>query len=298
MADGTAADDGVPTGVGRTALGTALVRAMESARPNRLFHDPYAAAFLAAAPAVFRRGRSADRVATTAATAHGRLSPADSPIPPAVSFWSHVVIRTRFFDDYLLDATARGVRQVVLLAAGLDTRAYRLPWPPEVRVFEVDLPAVLDFKQRVLDRQTARPQCERHVVPADLREDWPASLLAAGLRAQQPTAWLPEGLLMYLTAAQATNLLAAIGELSVEGSRLAIEHEQVDDMLAQARRIPAIAEYTALWHGGLPDTRDFLAADGWRIETHSPSEVNTRYARKSSAPTVGGFVSATKARAS
>ena len=111
----------VPIGVGRTALGVALVRAMESRRRDRLFHDPYAAAFLAAAQAMF------DGDQRGAVAGLGGLS------SEGAAFWSHAVIRTRFFDDYLLDPTGQGIRQVVLLAAGLDTRAYRLVWPAAVR---------------------------------------------------------------------------------------------------------------------------------------------------------------------
>jgi methyltransferase (TIGR00027 family) len=93
-------------------------------------------------------------------------------------FHAHGVIRTRFFDDYLAAATAAGCRQVMLLAAGLDTRAFRLAWPQRTRVFEVDLPDVLAFKETVLATRNAAPRRERITVPADLREDWMAELTA------------------------------------------------------------------------------------------------------------------------
>lgn len=140
------------------------------------------------------------------------------------SLGRHVVIRTRFFDDYLLDAAAAGVRQVVLLAAGLDTRAFRLPWPGGVRVFELDLPEVLTFKAQVLARSGAAPCCGRAVLPVDLRTDWRGALLASGHDLGQPTAWLVEGLLIYLTATEAGRLLADITATSAPGSRLAFEH--------------------------------------------------------------------------
>jgi methyltransferase (TIGR00027 family) len=107
-----------------------------------------------------------------------------------------MVIRTRFFDDYLLDATARGIGQVVLLAAGLDTRAYRLLWPRGVRVFELDLPEVMGFKEGVLTERRAVSRCERTVVPIDLRKGWTVPLSKAGLSSSEPTTWLAEGLLI------------------------------------------------------------------------------------------------------
>jgi len=137
-------DGGVPTGVGKTALGVAAVRAAESRRTDRLFNDPYAEAFLAAAPGAF------DLEQRTGAGVMASWGAALS---------SHAVTRTRFFDDYLLAATAGGIGQVVLLGAGLDARAFRLPWTDDVRLFELDRPDVLAFKERVLDRAVpAAPQ--------------------------------------------------------------------------------------------------------------------------------------------
>jgi len=272
----------VPAGVGRTALGVALVRAMESRRPDRLFHDPYAAAFLAAAPTVFDRDRRG------AVAGLGGLSAAGA------AFSSHAVIRTRFFDDHLLDVTEQGVRQVVLLAAGLDTRAYRLPWPAGVRLFEVDLAEVLDFKRRVLAKRAAVPRCDRRPVPADLCADWTVPLTGAGLRPDRPTAWLLEGLLIYLSAEETTHLLTSVGDLSVAGSRVAFEFEaaDADTLRERAGRVPAIAEYVALWKGGLPDVPGWLAARGWLPEKHHWADVVTRYGR-AAGPSRGGFVTAT-----
>jgi methyltransferase (TIGR00027 family) len=274
----------VPTGVGKTALGVAMVRAEESRRSDRLFDDPYAAAFLAAAPGVFEREQRAATAGVGDTAAWG------------AAFWSRAVIRTRFFDDYLLDAVQRGIRQVVLLAAGLDTRAYRLAWPDGVHLYELDLPEVLDFKQRVLDDRAAVPRCHRRAIAADLREDWATPLMAAGLHPGQPTAWLLEGLLIYLSADQAAHLLASVGELSTRGSRVALEFEDVvtDTMRAQARRAPAMAEYAALWKGGLPDVPTWLTAHGWRPEVHDRAQVAARFSRAASGTSAGGFVTATR----
>ena len=134
---------GLPVGVAKTALGVAMVRAQESQRDDRLFKDPYAEAFLIASPGAF------DAEQRAAEAGAGDMA------PWGAAFWSHAVTRTRFFDDYLLDATAHGIRQVVLLAAGLDTRAYRLPWPRGVRVYELDLPEVMRFKGKVLTERAA-----------------------------------------------------------------------------------------------------------------------------------------------
>jgi methyltransferase (TIGR00027 family) len=271
----------VPTGVGRTALGVAMVRAMESRRRNRLFHDPYAAAFLAAAPEVFDPAQRG-----TAALAGGVSS-------TGAAFWSRVVIRTRFFDDFLLEATGRGIEQVVILAAGLDARAYRLAWPAGRRVFELDLPEVLAFKRRVLDRHHAVARCDHRPVAADLRADWAAPLIAAGLRPDRSTAWLLEGLLIYLSRAEADHLLTMLDGLSAPGSRVAFEFEEIDagTLKEQARRLPVVAEYAALWQGGEPEAPGWLARHGWRVERQDGRDVCARYGRAARA-SPGGFITA------
>ncbi|GAA2096719.1 SAM-dependent methyltransferase [Kitasatospora saccharophila] len=226
--------------VSRTALAVARVRAYESSRPEPLFTDPYALAFIAAS---------------------GTPLPTAGPDRPLARLLvTRGIMRTRFYDDRL---PAAGARQVVLLAAGLDTRAYRLAWPPGTRLFEVDLPAVLDFKQSVLDEQGAEPACERVALPADLAEpDWTDRLLAAGFDPGRPTVWLAEGLLVYLDAEQAAGLLTAVGGLSAPGSSLLTEQAR------DVSRVPAeagLTEMTALWRGGLgPGTADWLDAHGWR----------------------------------
>ena len=144
-------------GVGHTGLTVAAVRAQETARPDRLFADPLAAAFAAAAGLGPGAGPGGRRGA-------------------ALRVW--VVARTVFLDDLLAEAGQRGCRQVVLLGAGFDARAFRLPWPPGTRCFEVDTPDVLGPKDQVLATERAVPGCERIVVPCDLRDDWPAALRA------------------------------------------------------------------------------------------------------------------------
>jgi methyltransferase (TIGR00027 family) len=276
----------IPTGVGCTAIGMALVRAEESRRPDRLFDDPYAAAFVAAAPGAV---------------------PEQRPAPGELASWGatisvHGVIRTRFFDDYLLAACAAGCRQVVLLAAGLDTRAFRLAWPAGVRLFELDLPEVLAFKERVLAAHAAVPQCERTLLPGDLRQDWPAALIKTGLEPAVPTAWLAEGLLIYLSADEAARLLSAVGELSARGSQLAFEFEQRaaadTGLLDQARAIPALAQVTRLWKGGLGgDAPDWLTRHGWQPRSHDRAALAAAYGRAVTSPSIGGFLTAVRRRA-
>jgi methyltransferase (TIGR00027 family) len=268
-----------PSGVGKTALGMAMIRAQESRRSDRLFDDPYAAAFLAAAPGVF----DAEQRAAATGGATGLWGAA---------FSSHAVIRTRFFDDYLLDATRQGLRQVVLLAAGLDSRAYRLAWPESVRLFELDLPELLDFKEHILNGQRAVARCHRVALPVDLRGKWAAPLIKAGFQRIEPTAWLAEGLLIYLSVDEAAHLLTAVGHLSAAGSRIGFEFESIgtEEMREQAHMTPALRQYAAMWKGGLPDAPGWLAEQGWRPEVHDRATVSSRYGRNVAGPSAGGFI--------
>ena len=165
-------------GVSKTALWVASMRATEAARPDRLHSDPLAAAFVAASGA----------------------EPIGAP-PGAAEF---LAIRTRFYDDFLDDAF---VPQVVLLAAGLDSRAFRLSWPSGASVFELDLPELMSFKETVVADSGVVAACSRVVVPIDLRTDWASALLAAGFDTSVPTAWVAEGLLQYLSAEENDRLL-------------------------------------------------------------------------------------------
>ncbi|MBD0689606.1 SAM-dependent methyltransferase [Streptomyces sp. CBMA123] len=243
--------------VSRTALGVARVRAHESVRPDPLFTDPYAAGFVEAAG-----------MPTGA--------PDRRPVSGlAAGLVVHIRLRTRFYDDRL---PAAGADQVVLLAAGLDTRAYRLDWPAGTRLWELDLPPVLEFKQRVLDSADAVPTCERDALPGDLLDPgWPRRLVEAGFDPQRPTVWLAEGLVVYLSAEQAAGLLTAVGSLSAPGSRLLMERGRD---VSRTPRDPALAHVIELWQGGLgPDTEQWLNAHGWDARTTSLAEVGNGYGR-------------------
>jgi methyltransferase (TIGR00027 family) len=271
----------IPPGVGRTALGVARIRAAESARPDRLFDDPLAAAFAAAAPA--------DQAPVDGLPP----GPAGTPVS-RLGF--HVVIRTRFYDDYLLGAVAAGCRQVVLVAAGLDCRAFRLDWPDGVSLFELDQPEVLEFKQAVLAGRGARPRARRRTVPVDLRGDWPARLTAAGFDPARPTAWLVEGLLIYLSSDQAARLLTDVGTLSAPGSQVAMERgESVPGLTRETSATPLGARLAALWQGGLgEDNAAWLAGHGWRAARHDLAEVAAGYGRPAPDDARSGFVTATR----
>lgn len=280
--------EGSLQGVGRTALGVAVVRARESLREDRLFNDPFAQAFVDASPGAFpERPTSAEDLAA--------LGPLAS-LGEVFSF--HAVVRTRFFDDYLIAATAGGCQQVVLLAAGLDTRAFRLSWPDDVRVFELDLPQVLSFKEAVLAGSDAVPNCRRTVVPVDLREQWATGLVAAGFDPTTPTAWLAEGLLLYLTADEVAHLLTQVAELSAPDSLLSCEHGSIADttLLTQARGMPAMDQFTPLWKGGLgEDAPNWLSRHGWRPRLHDRAELAASYGRPVPESSSGGFITAVRA---
>lgn len=265
--------------VSRTAVGVAALRAYESNRPDRLFDDPYAAAFFEAGRAVLP-------------------TPGGDPLQDGLGalMYPQIVVRTRFYDDYLLEA---GCPQVVLLAAGLDTRAFRLAWPSGTRLFEVDLPEVLAFKDDVLAARGASPSCERVVVRADLREDWATALRAAGFDPAVPTAWLVEGLLIYLSHEDAERLLTIVGELSAPGSRVSFEHRSADapdGLIARARATEGGEHVTGLWRGGLRTAApDWLATHGWRPSTVTRAEVAAGYGRPADGTaTADGFVTAVR----
>ncbi|WP_372404173.1 SAM-dependent methyltransferase [Streptomyces luteireticuli] len=263
----------IPEGVGRTALAVAHARMLESHRPDRLFDDPYAAAFVEAA-------------------GQGRERPGgDAPSPGLVQILHHLVVRTRFFDDFVRRAAADGCRQVVLPAAGLDTRAYRLDWPAGTVCYEIDMPEVLAFKERVLAERAAVPRARRTALAADLRRPgWTAALTDAGFDPARPSAWLVEGLLVYLEAADAARLLERAGALAAPGSRLALTHglgAGDTSPHGRAATVPEMASVFALWKGGLPeDPVDWLARRGWRAAWHDRAEAAMAYGRPA------GYVSA------
>ena len=237
--------------VGATGLGVAAIRAAETNRPDRLFADPLAAAFVAAS---------------------GWTPPDRPPEGRVRALVRWVVARTVFLDGLIADAVHAGCRQAVLLGAGFDARAFRLPWPPAARLFELDSADVLNSKARILAQQAAQPVCDRVPVACDLREDWPGALLAAGFDAAQPTVWVAEGLLVYLDWDEVQGLIADLTELSAPGSRLgltmATRPPTGDGWIASLRRSTA-PDDPAAW----------LAGHGWTAELTNPSDVLAAHGR-------------------
>src|SRR6185312_7441407 len=130
-----------------------------------------------------------------------------------------IAARTRYFDEFFADAAGAGIRQAVVLASGLDTRAYRLDWPTGMAVFEIDQPAVIEFKTTTLAGLGAEPKADLRPVAVDLREDWSTELNAAGFEPTRPSAWIAEGLFGYLAPESQDRLLDAVTALSAPGSR-------------------------------------------------------------------------------
>ena len=264
----------IPQGVGWTALLVAAQRAAESRRPDALFHDPLAEALV-------------DRVGEGGLGGTPALHSEDGePTPTTAMMGDYLPIRTRFFDDALLAATADGIGQVVLLAAGLDGRAFRLPWPAGTRVFEIDTAEVLGFKEELTgDLATT---AARTTVAVDLRDDWPAALRRAGFDPSRPTVWLAEGLLIYLPADANDALLARVGELSAPGSRIVTEHSEGDPSAAvhgdgtppEVRDDPGFRLFTELVDEGPPDDpTPWLSRHGWAPTVHSLAEAAARVDR-------------------
>ena len=203
--------------VGSTAVMVAAARAAETDKPDPLIRDPFAKILVnEAGTGVWEKMLDSsllDKVAEIDAE--------------AAAIFEHMrgyqAVRTHFFDAHLEGAAAAGIRQVVILASGLDSRAYRLDWPAGTTVYEIDQPKVLEYKAATLAAHGAAPSADRHEVAIDLRQDWPAALIAEGFDPKAPTAWLAEGLLMYLPADAQDRLFAQITGLSATGSRLAAE---------------------------------------------------------------------------
>jgi methyltransferase (TIGR00027 family) len=202
----------ITTSVGATALFVATARALEAQKPDPLAIDPFAEMFCRAVG-----GNVADVL-------DGKLPEHPLKTPDwGQHFVNFQGARTRYFDDYFRRAADAGVRQVVVLAAGLDSRAYRLRWPDETTIFELDRPQVLDFKREVLSENRATPNAERREVAVDLRDDWPQALRDSGFDPSTPSAWIAEGLLIYLPAAAEEQLFTGINALAATGSHIAVE---------------------------------------------------------------------------
>ncbi len=193
-----------------------------------------------------------------------------------------MAVRTRWFDKLFTDAAAAGVRQAVNLAAGLDARAYRLPWPDGTTVYELDQPEVIEFKSKTLADLGAQPTAERRTVAIDLRNDWPKALLDNGFDPTQPTAWIAEGLLIYLPSEAQDLLFDRINELSAPGSRVATEHipdvsmfsdERSQQIANRLKKYGHDIEMSDLiYHGERSHVIEYLTAHGWDVSSKTMRE--------------------------
>jgi methyltransferase (TIGR00027 family) len=244
--------------VALTAQFTAKARAIESQRANALFHDPWADLFA---------GRAGDAWLARQQSDHPGLP---------------LILRTRFFDDFFAERMGdMSLCQVVLLAAGYDTRAYRLAWPERTRLYEIDQPAVLARKETLLQQEGAAPRCEQVAIGVDLTSDWSAPLLAAGFTPERPSVWLLEGLLMYLTQAEAEAVINSITRLTSQNSWIGL------DLLNNAtltspwtqERVARLAQRGMPWRFGIDDPRAWLASLRWDAQVTTPEEVGRRLGR-------------------
>lgn len=255
----------LPNGVGLTAVSMAAERGAESERPDHLFTDPVARLFVDLAQQEAEIPGLADDVTL-------------SDMLPVYA--GYAALRTRYFDDLALDACRGGVRQVVVPAAGLDARGFRLPWPDGTRLYELDIPEVLAFKRRALSGADFTPTCERKEIPVDLRADWPLRLRAAGFDPGQPTMWIVEGLMVYMDDPDNDRMMERIADLSAPGSRLAGDHMHVDlARLPDGEIIDALTGIDDVWRSSIEDPGEWLGGYGWIAEVADPAKIAGAYGR-------------------
>jgi methyltransferase (TIGR00027 family) len=256
--------------VGATATAVAASRAMASQGPDPLLDDPWADALVRAVG-----------IDTFVKLIDGEIGQTDDPLLNRRAMNEQIAVRTRFFDDFFRQATGSGIRQAVILASGLDTRAYRLPWPAGTVVFEIDQLEVITFKTTTLAGLGAEPTAQRCAIAVDLRDDWPLALKEAGLDTSRPTAWSAEGLLPYLPPEAQDRLFDNIAALSAPGSRIATEHldlrgipsDWAERLTERSRRIGSNINLAELFYTGDRNTAaDYLAGHGWRVDIRTTEQ--------------------------
>ncbi|HXO78977.1 MAG TPA: class I SAM-dependent methyltransferase [Mycobacterium sp.] len=259
--------------VGATATAVAARRAMASKGPNPLIDDPFAEPLVnAVGVEAFIKMMNGDIELTD-----------DDPAFTSQRLAEGMAVRTRFFDNFFTDAAKAGVRQAVILAAGLDTRAYRLPWPSGTLVYEIDQPQVIEFKTRTLADLGATPTADRKAVAVDLRDDWVGALRDIGFNTERPTAWIAEGLLGYLPPDAQDRLFDTITTLSFSGSRIGTGYvPDIRDRIAKRgneiserwRRLGLNVNWADLvYDGDRNDPAEYLAARGWQTTVHTTPEL-------------------------
>lgn len=262
----------IVTSVGYTALAVAAERAVETKRADSLIQDKFAEQFVIAAAVP-----NLVRYIVTPRPAN----------PGMARFSRHMGVRSRFFDEFFLDAAAAGIRQSVILAAGLDARAHRLDWPAGQIVFELDRPLVLSFKNAILEKSSVAPRSDRRAVAVDLRDDWPSALRAAGFDPTTPCAWSAEGLLSYLPSAARQLLFERIESLSPPGSRIAVQsHHRAFNASETHEKMKEVDPYHPLAQIDLSDlvfpdqqfdSQVWLEQHGWAVDVRTASQLGMGY---------------------
>ncbi|MDX1884555.1 class I SAM-dependent methyltransferase [Mycolicibacterium sp. 120270] len=263
--------------VGATATMVAAARAIASREPDALIDDPFADPLVRAVGVDFFT-RLVD----------GEFSETDDDGATQL-ITTVMAVRTRFFDDFFLDATAAGIRQAVILASGLDARAFRLAWPAGTVVYEIDQPKVIEFKDSTMAAIGAEPTATRRAVSVDLRDDWPAALRANGFDDTAPTAWSAEGLLVYLPPEAQDRLFDDIARVSAPGSRLATEYHP-DAGASMGQRAEAFRERwqkhgfdmnlaDLFYPGERNPVVEYLTEHGWQVTARNRPEMFTEYGR-------------------
>ncbi|MDZ4266368.1 MAG: class I SAM-dependent methyltransferase [Mycobacterium sp.] len=273
--------------VGATATMVAAARAVASRSEDPVIDDPFAEPLVRAVGIDFFT-----RLAGGGLTAADLDGGHDGQSPVGMGrFADGMAARTRFFDDFFAAATAAGIRQAVILASGLDARAYRLTWPQDMVLFEIDQPEVITFKSTTLARLGAHPTTELRTVAVDLRQDWPAALADAGFDTSRPTAWIAEGLFGYLPPEAQDRLLDQITELSAAGSRLAAEgvpsHGDVDPEELRERMRESSSQWRShgfdldfselVFLGERAEVTEYLQRQGWAVAAAPTNDLLTRY---------------------
>lgn len=267
--------------VGATATMVAAGRAAASAEADPLINDPYAEPLVRAVGLEFFTRMLDGELDLT-------RFPGSSP-ERTQAMVDGMAVRTKFFDDCCTAATGSGIDQVVILASGLDSRAYRLPWTAETVVYELDQPRVIEFKTQTLRAIGAQPTATHRPVPVDLRGDWPDAMRAAGFDASRPTVWLAEGLLIYLPPEAQDRLFDTITALSAPGSALATEYApgilDFDAEKARAMSEPLrdlgldIDMPSLVYAGARSHVMDYLREQGWQVTGAPRGELFSRYGR-------------------
>jgi methyltransferase (TIGR00027 family) len=267
--------------VGATATMVAAARALATRDKDPIINDPFAAPLVRAVGIEFFT-RVVD----------GDVNPVDAGENGTAELQTEtdsLAVRTRFFDEFFTNAAAAGIQQSVILAAGLDSRAYRLNWPAGSIVYEVDQPQVVAFKTETMATLGAEPTTERRTVSIDLRDDWPAALRASGFDDTKPSAWSAEGLLMYLPPEAQDRLFDHITALSAPGSQIATEYHP-DNGSTMAERGKAMSDRWAnigcdvdlsglFYEGERNNVADYLDDRGWDVVARNRRELFGEYGR-------------------